>query len=137
MDARFEIFDIFYANKGQAPPSPGLQSYLFLHIKKAKPHASTCLHGLVSSGLFGTSKTSHLPLRVDSQMFILNLSALVSECRFFNLMAKIFSKPPDFFFRAMEKKVVFWLKKCEKFRIRHPIFFLKNFSTHQYGRKGT
>ena len=37
-----------------------------------------------------------------------------------------------------EKKVVFWLKKMWKFRIRHPFFFfLKKFSTHQCGRKGT
>ena len=35
------------------------------------------------------------------------------------------------------KQVVFWHKKCEKFRTRHPIFFIKNFSTHQCCRKGT
>ena len=35
----------------------------------------------------------------------------------------------------MPQKVVFWLKKCEKIRIRHPFFFLKNLSSHQCGRK--
>ena len=40
--------------------------------------------------------------------------------------------------QKLGKNVVFWLKKCENFRIRHPIiFFLKKFSSHQCGRKST
>ena len=37
----------------------------------------------------------------------------------------------------IEKKVVFWHKKCEKFPIRHPIFFSQKKSTRQCGRNGT
>ena len=53
-------------------------------------------------------------------------------------MGSKLKKGPKIFFRAfgpnirgvqkLPKKVVFWLKKCEKFRIRHPkIFISKTF----------
>ena len=92
----------------------------------------------------------YFPPRVDSQIQILSLSALVSEgdqCRFFNLIAKKNKKSPFFFSgpsarksrgsKNREKKSFFGLKNVKNFESGIQFFFLKIISTHQCGRKGT